>query len=198
MKMKMKNKKNKAVIAVAIGMTVGLSAGCVDQISEEDVSKQLALDIEKEAMKETLERVNMEKKDLTEKLAEMQKEDSSIVQLYYSYDDEGSKILNVVREENDGSFVNYTIAAGLMYMLMNNNHHAGYHGYLNQHSKSVYKGTKIQEEKHRNYLGGLYISSIKSSNVSSIKSNPAKMKNMKSGAFSRVQSSRSTSYSKGS
>ncbi|WP_018693423.1 hypothetical protein [Algicola sagamiensis] len=204
-----------ASVAVLLSTT-----GCEQREPAVEVSqKDLSQAIEQEANQELLQQMTKEKQELKAFLQEMQAKDPSIVDAYYSFDDNGEKVLNVIREkepegtQTEGSestpvaesqglsgaeVMLYALAGGLTAAALAKAFSNKSPQAFRSGASSHYSTTMKDAQKRKNFARSGYLSKMKSKKISSIKSNPSKLSSVKKGVFNRKSSTRSSSYSSGS
>lgn len=197
--MKLKNTLGLAMAAILATSLVGCEA-------EPDPAETAAdeADIDSAAR----QKLNADEAELKTELTKAQEKDPTIKDMYYSVDDDGNKVLNIVRETKDPqtgeskahSDVMPLVTGMALGMLMGNmmNNHGGYNpGYAPMRSNSY---SYNDERRRKNMAMGSYATYTRSSTARSyVSSRPTSAYSARSsGVFSSSSSARSSGYSGGS
>lgn len=145
--------------------------------------------VHKEATKASLEQSNREQQELKEFLAAARERDPSVVDAYYSVDEKGNKVINLVRNtgEKDDSgmgvletvgmaMVGGMVGSMLANALVPNNPPSNYY----RNNSAYYR--RMNEDDERRYRGGAvaaYNNHMVSQNIQSVRNSPTKMSNIK-------------------
>lgn len=185
-----------AGLAVALTLPMML-AGCDMENPEETAKDEADIDANTRAA------MNKDDVELKDELAKAQAKDPSIKDMYYGTDDEGNKVLHVVREVKDPAtgqtqaqnttapMLQGMVLGMLMSNMMNNNFSGGGYG---QRSYPM-----SESRNYRNQATSRYSSSTRSSMARSyVSARPSSAYSTRSsGAFSSSSSARSGGYSNG-
>lgn len=198
--------KNTLGLAVALGLSTIFLTGCEQQ---EDPSATAADEADIDSAART--KIAAEESELKEELTKAQEKDPSIKDMYYSADEDGQKVLHIVRElpaqpgqppQSHDSAV--PMMQGMVLgMLMSNMMNGGYGNYSRQYGGSgSYQSRSYNTadaRRQRNMATGSYSSSVRSSTAKSyVSSRPTSSYSTRSaGALSGGSSARSGGYSAG-
>lgn len=196
-------KRTKIALSVAAAMA---ATACSDNSAEieREAQRQMAAVIEQEANKEVLDQMNRERQEIATFLSQMQAHDPAIKDAYYTNDEQtGQRVLNVVREDDNGTDAGDVMVYGLMGALAGAalassfTNHSSYRTAL--HAQSGYANHRTAQQEKERKRGGIaaYVATSKTASVSRIRSNPSRLSTIKSGVMSRVASARSAGYSGG-
>ncbi|UUW39781.1 hypothetical protein VP14_094 [Vibrio phage VPMCC14] len=202
-------------LATAIASVLVIT-GC--EQSHDNVTTVPTMDdlVRQEAIKQSLSESNKEKEEIRMFLETARKQDPSIKDAYYSYDENGNKMLNVVREDtsqqssSDGdeglggmevfalAAVGGLVGSALANSMMSN---PSYHD-RSYRQKTYYsqRMTKKDAEKRRQSYTAMYNNRKVSNNMEMVKRNPSKMSTLttKRNAFvSKSNTSRASTVSRG-
>ncbi len=192
--MKMKKLLPSMVIGALVATTI---TGCGEQLSEEEIIRsQMTHDM------------NKDKEELRKLVEKMKEQDPKIQEAYYSINDEGKRVVNVVREDNDnsGAYLVAGMAAGMSAaMLMNtmNNDRdrkrsgggAYVHSAFNNNSSAPMSKGQVNAKKRR--ANATYTRNARKVSSAKVRSGRATVSS-RSSAFSGSSSARSSGYSSGS
>jgi hypothetical protein len=214
-------KKSILSLAVGVAIATGALTGC-EPVNEQSPDLADSL-VQSDAIKLSVEQANKENKELKEFLAQARKLDPSIVSVYYSYNADGEKFINIVRkddnEENEQSVEPAPASTGGA-VASSNYEHASHNtfgmsmagslvgsalanamipshpspDYYHGRSDYRYRESMREEEKRRNSAVASYNSTMVSKNVSKVRSSPTRMKAINT----RVQTSKAAFRSSGS
>lgn len=213
--------KSKVAVAIALALTVTLT-GCDDSEAREAENRRIVeLEIENQALKDSMAQVNAEKQELAEFIKEMEKEDPLFQDAYYQADDKGDRTLVIVRadESNPQQVVHHSyagvpqssgsgnmVSGMLMGWMMGSMMNSGpaYAGGGN-HITNIYEGSErrtysaTESKKRKSVAYSGYVAQRTTAAKSSIRANPTKMTaiNTKAKAISRTSgtTSRASSFS---
>lgn len=171
--------------------------GCSEQLSQEEIIRnQITHDM------------NKDKEELRKLVDKMKEQDPKIKEAYYSINDEGKRVVNVVREstDNSGAYLVAGMAAGMTAaMLMNNMNNnerdrkrsmgsgAYVHSAFNN-SQTVGKGALSVKKRNAKMS---YTRNVRKTSSAKVRSGRATVSS-RSSAFSGSSSARSSGYSSGS
>jgi len=198
--------KNTLGLAVALGLSTIFLAGCEPQDDPEATPADEA-DIDSAART----KIASEEAELKEELTKAQEKDPSIKDMYYSADDDGNKVLHIVRElppQQGQPPQSHDSAVPMMQgmvlgMLMSNMMNGGYGNYARQYGGSgTYNSRSYNTSdarRQRNMATGSYSSAVRSSTAKSYVSNrpTSAFSTRSSGALSGGSSARAGGYSAG-
>lgn len=194
--------KTKLALALVAATTL---AGCDNGVRVEDETN---FAVQQEANKDVMTRMNVERQELKSFVTKLQQQDPDIKDAYYTVDPQsGQRVLNIVREEDDGnagpgvgSFFVYSMLGAMVGNNLSSSFspsNGSYHKSLSSLSTSTTRRTKEEERQYRSTGYAGYVATHKKAAVAKIRSNPARMKTIRTGVMSRISSSRSASYSSG-
>lgn len=183
-------------LATALAFSTVFLAGC--DIEDPDETAKDEADIDANTRAE----LNKDETELKDELAKAQAKDPSIKDMYYGTDDDGNKVLHVVREVKDpvtgqvqaqqtSSMMNGMVLGMLMGHMMSNNFSGG--GMSNR------SYPMSESRNYRNQATSRYSSSTRSTMARSyVSARPSSAYSTRSaGAFSSSSSARSGGYSAG-
>lgn len=185
-----------AGLAVALSLPMML-AGCEQENPEETAKDEADIDANTRAA------MNQDEVELKEELAKAQAKDPSIKDMYYSTDDEGNKVVHVIREVKDPAtgqaqahdttapMLQGMVLGMLMSNMMNNNFAGG--GYSSR-SYPMSESRNYRNQATSRYSG--YTRSIQARSYVSARPGSA-YSTRSAGAFSSSSSARSGGYSAG-
>lgn len=204
-------------LTTAILAVMSLSA-CSDQNTNQDNTPTMDDLVREEAVRQSLSEANKDKEEIKAFLEVAQKEDPSIVDAYYSYDENGERMLNVVRDNKGGSSENQSSAdndlsgmeifalsaAGGMVGAMLANQMMSNPNYHNQtYRQRTYSSRSMSRNEYRNHKKSFtssYASKRMSKNINYVKNNKTKMASLttKRQAFiNKTTKSRASTVSRG-
>lgn len=185
-----------AGLAGALAFSTIFLAGCDQENPEETAKDEADIDANTRAA------MNQDEAELKEELAKAQSKDPSIKDMYYGVDDEGNKVLHVIREVKDpatgamqaqqtSSMMNGMVLGMLMGHMMSNNFNGG--GMMNR------SYPMSESRSYRNQATSRYSSYSRSVQARSyVSARPSSAYSTRSaGAFSSSSSARSGGYSAG-
>uniref|UniRef100_A0AB39CDT6 Lipoprotein n=1 Tax=Pseudomonas phage HRDY3 TaxID=3236930 RepID=A0AB39CDT6_9VIRU len=177
---------NKVLLAGAAA-ALALLGGCDDSQSAYPDEEQAYVD--EQAGDATRKQMAADQEDAQAALRELQAKDPSVKDVYYSVNEKGEKVLNVVREEADGTSSNsvwpMVAGAGLgalgglaMAKMMNQN--GGYSNYQQQHAPQYSQRCDNRDERRRCRNGGsaAYTTALMNSNRNAVMASPTYRQNM--------------------
>lgn len=188
--------RNTLGLAMAAIIAMGL-VGCEAENPEETAKDEADIDANTRAA------MNQDDAELKEELAKAQAKDPSIKDMYYGTDDEGNKVLHVIREVKDPAtgqvqaqnttapMLQGMVLGMLMSNMMNNNFAGG--GYSNR-SYPMSESRNYRNQATSRYSG--YTRSIQARSYVSARPGSA-YSTRSAGAFSSSSSARSGGYSAG-
>jgi hypothetical protein len=189
--------------AMALALAVGSMTLTACDESDPEATAQDEADIDSKARSQ----VNADEAELKEELAKAQAKDPSIKDMYYGVDDDGNKVLHIVREVKDEktgqvqahSDVMPLVTGMALGMMMGNmmNNNGGYNSGYAPRSSSSYN--MDDERRRKNTAMGGYVASTRTSvSRSYVSSRPTSSYSTRSsGVFSSSSSARGGSYSGG-
>lgn len=193
-----------AGLAMALTLPMML-AGCDVENPEETAKDEADIDANTRAQ------LNKDDAELKDELAKAQAKDPSIKDMYYGVDDEGNKVVHVVREVKDektGQMQSHDssmpmlqgmVLGMLMSNMMNNNYgnYSRQYGGSGNYSSRMYNSS--ESRSYRNQATSRYSASTRSvMQRSYVSSRPSSAYSTRSsGAFSSSSSARSGGYSAG-
>lgn len=140
----------KMVVAVA---AAAMLAGCDEQPDYVSGPSEQDEFVEQQAQANVREALSLEEKDRTVTLAELQRKDPSVKDVYFTYDDRGNKEVHVVKEEADGTKSDslWPLIGGMatgfaLASLMNSN--GGASNFASSH-RPVMSSPYVEEERRR-------------------------------------------------
>lgn len=193
--------KNTLGLVIAMSMPLFL-AGC-----EPAEDPQATAADEADIDSQTRTKLNQEEAELKEELKKAQEKDPSIKDLYYSIDDNGNKVLNIVRETKDPATGQaqahndmMPLVTGMaLGMLMSNmmNPMGGYNPGYRPMSSNTYPMT--DQRRRKNVATGGYAGAVRASTARTyVSSRPTSSYSTRStGALSSSSSARAGGYSAG-
>lgn len=196
----------KIVNGIALGTFVLVSATTLTGCEPTEDPQATAAD-EADIDSQTREKINAEEAELKEELRKAQEKDPTIKDLYYSVDDQGNKVLNIVRETKDPatgetkahSDVMPLVTGMALGMLMGNMMASGggYNPGYRPMSSTTYSPSEARRRK--NVATGGYAGYVRSSTARSyVSSRPTSSYSTRStGAVSSSSSARAGGYSAG-
>lgn len=198
--------KNTLGLAVALSLSTVFLAGCEPQEDPEATAADEA-DIDSAART----KIASEEAELKEELTKAQEKDPSIKDMYYSADDDGQKVLHIVRElpaQQGQPPQSHDSAVPMMQgmvlgMLMSNMMNGSYGNYARQYGGSGNYSSRSYNtsdaRRQRNMASGSYSSAVRSSTAKSyVSSRPTSaFSTRSSGALSGGSSARAGGYSAG-
>lgn len=192
----MKNLAPKALaIAIASAALVGCEQPAVPEFDQKDLS---TIDSNVRVA------LNQEQEELKKALADLQAKDPSVKDVYYTVNEAGEKMLNVVREKADGTMESalFPFVAGMLLgnMIGNMNSMGGYSAYHRTHKPYSYSYPRSDYRKRKNAAMASYTSYTRTTVTRTYKSTPSyqsRLSTRSSAVFSSSGSSRSAGYSSG-
>lgn len=182
-------------VAAAIGITVLVSSCGSEPLTQEEIIRsQISHDM------------NKDKEELSKLVQEMKKQDPKVTEAFYSINDEGKRVVNVVRQsdDNSGAYMVAGMAAGMgAMMLMNNMNHdkdrkrSGSGGYVHTAFNNAQTMGKGSVDSLKRSAKSKYISNVRKTSTTKVRSGRATVSS-RSSAFSGSSSARSSGYSSGS
>jgi len=185
-----------AGLAGALAFSTIFLTGCEAENPEETAKDEADIDANTRAA------LNQDEVELKEELAKAQAKDPSIKDMYYGVDDDGNKVLNVIREVKDpatgamqaqqtSSMMNGMVLGMLMGHMMSNNFNGG-----GMSSRSY---PMSESRNYRNQATSRYSSATRSTMARSyVSARPSSAYSTRSaGALSSSSSARSGGYSAG-
>lgn len=187
-------KKASLVVAISAAMAM---AGC-DNNQHYDQQAMIDRDIDSMASKQAISEFNTEKKEVAQFLKTVQEKDPAVKDAYYGVDEKtGEKVLYVEREEDNGNVMMAGFPGFVAGYALASTFGSG-PGYYRANASSISSMTAGKASRWKNSARAQNLQSIKSTHISSIRSNPARMSSIKTGVMSRMSSARSAGYSSGS
>jgi hypothetical protein len=183
-------------LAGALAFSSIFLSGCEQENPEETAKDEADIDANTRAA------LNQDEVELKEELAKAQAKDPSIKDMYYGVDDEGNKVLHVIREVKDpatgqvqaqqtSSMMNGMVLGMLMGHMMSNNFSGG--GMMNR-SYPMSESRNYRNQATSRYSG--YSRTVQARSY--VSSRPSSAYSTRSaGAFSSSSSARSGGYSAG-
>jgi len=183
-------------LAGALAFSSIFLSGCEQENPEETAKDEADIDANTRAA------LNQDEVELKQELAKAQAKDPSIKDMYYGVDDEGNKVLNVIREVKDpatgamqaqqtSSMMNGMVLGMLMGHMMSNNFNGG--GMMNR-SYPMSESRNYRNQATSRYSG--YSRTVQARSY--VSSRPSSAYSTRSaGAFSSSSSARSGGYSAG-
>jgi hypothetical protein len=183
-------------LAGALAFSSIFLSGCEQENPEETAKDEADIDANTRAA------MNQDEVELKQELAKAQAKDPSIKDMYYGVDDEGNKVLNVIREVKDpatgamqaqqtSSMMNGMVLGMLMGHMMSNNFNGG--GMMNR-SYPMSESRNYRNQATSRYSG--YSRTVQARSY--VSSRPSSAYSTRSaGALSSSSSARSGGYSAG-
>jgi hypothetical protein len=183
-------------LAGALAFSSIFLSGCEQENPEETAKDEADIDANTRAA------LNQDEVELKQELAKAQAKDPSIKDMYYGVDDEGNKVLHVIREVKDpatgqmqaqqtSSMMNGMVLGMLMGHMMSNNFSGG--GMMNR-SYPMSESRNYRNQATSRYSG--YSRTVQARSY--VSSRPSSAYSTRSaGAFSSSSSARSGGYSAG-
>jgi hypothetical protein len=173
----------KLIVLAALAATA--LVGCDDGSPSAEEEKAYVDDT---AGSQTREQLAADEKDLADTLKELQSKDPTVKDVYFSYDENGNKVLHVVREEANGKNNDSVwpmvgaAAAGMAggYLLAKAmNSSGGYQQYQQANRPlSTQHYDEDERRKKRNYAGSAYNAALLNNNRSAVRSSPQYRQNV--------------------
>lgn len=185
----------KTPIWVAITAAIALS-GCGDN-NHFDQQAMIDTEIDTLASQQAITGFNQEKKELNQFVTTVQEKDPTVKGAYYGVDEKtGEKILYVERENESGNFLVSSFPgfiAGYALASMFNSDRS----FFSKNATSTRTLTPQMADRFKKGNAASYLRNLKSSQIKSIRANPARMASVTKGVMSRNTSARSAGYSRG-
>lgn len=179
---------NKVLLAAGAA-ALALLSGCDDSNATYPDEEKAYVD--EQAGEATRKQMAADNEDAQAALRELQAKDPSVKDVYYSVNEKGEKVLNVVREEADGTSSNSIWpmvggaalgALGGYALAKSMNQSGGYNQYQQQHQPMTSTRCDNRDERRRCRNGGsaAYTTALMNSNRAAVTSSPNYRQNMQS------------------
>jgi len=176
---------NKVLLAAGAA-ALALLGGCDDSGAYPDEEKAY---VDEQASEATRKQMAADQEDAQAALRELQSKDPSVKDVYYSVNEKGEKVLNVVREEADGTSSNSIWpmvggaalgALGGYALAKSMNQSGGYQQYQQQHAPMTTQRCDNRDERRKCRNGGsaIYTSALMNSNRNAVMASPNYRQNM--------------------